>query len=123
MNRPWVVLPLTLVVTALWAGGQTLMKRAVNGVPRGAGIIALVGAVLADGAFWAGIVVTGLGTILWLIVLSRADLSYATPFASVATATLILLSSVVVLHEPVGALRILGTLIVAAGVLILATSG
>lgn len=122
MNRPYLVLPLTLVVTALWAGGQTLMKHAVNGAPKGAGPVMLVASVLASSRFWAGIFVTGVGTIVWLVVLARADLSYATPFASVATAVLILISSVLVLHEPVGLQRIVGTIIVAVGMLLVARS-
>jgi drug/metabolite transporter (DMT)-like permease len=122
MNRPYIVLPITLLVTALGAAGQTLMKGAVNGAPRGAEPLTLIASVLASGRFWAGIIVTGIGTIAWLLVLARADLSYATPFASVSTALLILVASVVFLQEPVGWMRVVGTLIVAIGVIFVARS-
>jgi drug/metabolite transporter (DMT)-like permease len=122
LNRPAFVFPLTLLVTVLWAAGQTLMKRAVNAVPSGSAPLALTAIVFTDGGFWMGILVTAVGTIAWLIILSRADLSYAAPFSGVSTTLLIMVSSIVFLREPVSALRIAGTLVTAIGIALVAKS-
>jgi multidrug transporter EmrE-like cation transporter len=57
----------------------------------------------------------GISAALWLIVLTRADLSYAYPMLAMGYILVVLLSRVI-LHESVSPARFLGTLVVAFGV-------
>ena len=121
MNKPSVVIPLVVLVNVLGALGQTLLKRAINGVPSGSGPWGAVGSLAQNGVFYGGALLTGAGVLTWLYVLSRADLSYATPFAGLGV-VLISIASAVMLHEPVGLQRLLGTLVIAVGVVLVARS-
>lgn len=61
------------------------------------------------------------GTIFWLAALSRVDLSYAYPFASMSY-VIMLFAAWQLFGETITPLRILGTLIIAAGVLVVSRS-
>ena len=122
MNNPAFVLPMALLVTALGALGQTLMKKAINLIPAGAPWPEAIGVVARSGWLWLGAVITGLGTLSWFVVLSRAELSYATPLAGIGI-VLVMISSAVVLGEPVGPMRIAGTIVIAVGVWLVMRSG
>jgi drug/metabolite transporter (DMT)-like permease len=122
MNNPAFVLPMALMVTALGAIGQTLMKKAINLIPVGAPWPEAVAVVARSGWLWLGAVITGLGTISWFVVLSHAELSYATPLAGIGI-VLVMISSAVILGEPIGAWRIAGTLVIAAGVWLVMRGG
>jgi drug/metabolite transporter (DMT)-like permease len=64
-----------------------------------------------------GLLMYGLSTIFWLIALSQKDLSYVYPFIAL-TFVIVLLLSKFLLHENVGPYRIVGTLIIIAGLII-----
>jgi drug/metabolite transporter (DMT)-like permease len=68
-------------------------------------------------AVWAGLFLFGLSALVWLVVLSRASLSFAYPFASL-TYVLILLFDRFWLHENVPALRWAGVALIAAGIIL-----
>ena len=68
---------------------------------------------------WLGLVLFGLSAIVWLVVLSRASLSFAYPFASL-TYVLILLFDRFWLHESVPALRWGGVVLIVAGIILVA---
>jgi drug/metabolite transporter (DMT)-like permease len=53
---------------------------------------------------WGGLTLFGLSALVWLVLLSRASLSFAYPFAAL-TYVIILLVDHLVLDEPVPALR------------------
>jgi multidrug transporter EmrE-like cation transporter len=61
------------------------------------------------------------GSVLWLIVLSRENLSFAYPLIG-STYILIVLLSRVVFHETVTPLRWLGALVISAGVFLITRS-
>jgi len=61
------------------------------------------------------------GTLFWLIALSRADLSFVYPFATLSMA-LIVVSSWLIFGESVSTLRFMGIATIAVGVLIVARS-
>lgn len=122
MNNPAFVLPMALLVTALGALGQTLMKKAINLIPAGAPVLESIAVVARSGWLWGGAAITGLGTISWFVVLSRAELSYATPLAGIGI-VLVMISSAVILGEPLGPMRIAGTLVIAAGVWLVMRGG
>ena len=66
----------------------------------------------------SGLLSYGIGTIFWLIALSRADLSFVYPFISL-TFIIIFISSAILFHETVNFSRILGAVIIVIGILVL----
>lgn len=62
------------------------------------------------------------GLVFWLAALSRVDLSYAYPFASLSY-IIMLLASWQLLGETITPTRMIGTLIIAIGVLVVARGG
>lgn len=121
MNRPAVIIPLVALVVFLGTLGQTMFKRAVNGIPGDSSLLGPAFHLSRSAEFYAGILFAGLSFVTWLVVLMRSDLSFATPFLALAF-PMILLSSVFILHEPIGLLRIAGTLVVTIGIFIVAMS-
>ena len=71
---------------------------------------------------WGGTALYGLGTILWLKILTVADLSFAYPFAAVAY-TGGVLAGQWMLKEKVTLLRWAGVFLILAGLIFIATSG
>ena len=63
----------------------------------------------------AGFVLYGVSAALWLIVLTRAELSWAYPLLSMGY-VLVVVFSRIFFHEAVTATRLLGTLVVVFGV-------
>jgi drug/metabolite transporter (DMT)-like permease len=64
---------------------------------------------------WGGLALFGISAVVWLVVLSRASLSFAYPFASI-TYVLILLFDHFVLDEQVPPLRWAGVAAIAIGI-------
>ena len=105
--------------------GQLLLKRGMN-------VLGPLTLSLGDlGSILAGIatnpyVVVGLlvyvgSTVFWLVALSRVDLSYAYPFASLSY-VIMLVVSWQLFDEHISLLRLLGTAIIALGVLLVSRS-
>ena len=65
-----------------------------------------------------GVIMYGLSMLCWLIALSRKDLSYVYPFIAL-TFIIVLLASKFLFHEELPLLRIIGTLIVVFGILVI----
>jgi drug/metabolite transporter (DMT)-like permease len=61
------------------------------------------------------------GTVFWLSALSRVDLSFAYPFASLSYVVM-LAASWLLFHENVTPIRLLGTVIVGLGVFLISRS-
>ena len=68
-----------------------------------------------------GLIIYVCGTVFWLAALSRVDLSYAYPFASLSY-VIMLAASWLLFHENITPVRLAGTLIVALGVLVISRS-
>ena len=69
-------------------------------------------------ALWGGLALFGLSALVWLVVLSRASLSFAYPFAAL-TYVLILLFDRFVLEETVPPLRWGGVGFIAVGIFLI----
>jgi multidrug transporter EmrE-like cation transporter len=79
---------------------------------------------LAAGLNWnvlAGFVLYGASAVVWLLVLAKAEVSYAYPFVSLGF-VLTGIASVVLLGEPLSTARIIGTACICMGVVIVARS-
>jgi uncharacterized membrane protein len=65
-----------------------------------------------------GLIMYGLSTVFWLIALSQKDLSYVYPFISL-TFIIVLFLSYFVLKEQISTARIVGTIIIVGGLMII----
>ncbi len=95
---------------------QVQAALAVGGVER----VAL--AVLGSPGVWLGLVVYGLSAILWLFVLARVDLSVAYSFVSLGF-LLVMALGAILFGEPITWTKVLGTMLVALGIWLVATGG
>jgi drug/metabolite transporter (DMT)-like permease len=78
--------------------------------------------VISTPAVWGGLALFVASAAVWLIVLSRASLSFAYPFVSM-TYVLILLFDRFVLNETVSPLRWAGVLCIVAGIVLISRTG
>jgi drug/metabolite transporter (DMT)-like permease len=120
VNRA-AVLGLVVLVNASWAIGQTFWKRAMSAIPPGSGVGGVLAALLRSPSFYVGGAISAAGVLTWLFVLSKADLSFATPLVGMGI-VFAAIFSVVLLNEPVGVMRIAGTALIAVGVALVARS-
>ena len=107
------------------AGAQVLMKKGiVGGDAVSWSLQHLVSFVVQNASsplVLAGVALYALNFFLWIVILTRIDLSLAVPLGS-TTYALIPLASVIFLHEKISALGIAGILCVIIGILILSKS-
>jgi uncharacterized membrane protein len=116
-----------LILTSVVLAGiaQITLKTGVNHVTDAAGSGDLrmnaenLKALLSSPIVWAGLLLFGLSAIVWLFALSRASLSFAYPFAALSY-VLIVLFSVLVLHEDVPVLRWVGVGFIVTGIMLVA---
>ena len=68
-----------------------------------------------------GMMIYAMGTIFWLTALSRVDLSFAYPFVSLSY-IIMLIGSWYLFNEHISVLRVVGTVVVIVGVLMISRS-
>jgi multidrug transporter EmrE-like cation transporter len=103
----------------LLALSQVFQKLAAQNATRGARTLAEWLRSLAGGPLLLALVLIAAGTVLWLIVLYRMDLSRAYPFLGVGTVLVVVLSRVW-LKERVSATRWVGVGLIAIGISLVA---
>ncbi|MGE5225619.1 MAG: EamA family transporter [Planctomycetaceae bacterium] len=114
-----------ILISVLIAGvAQVTLKVGVNRVTDAHGGTLQLSAgslkeLLTSWVVWAGLVLFALSAVTWLFALSRVSLSYAYPFAALGY-VLILVFSILVLHEHVSALRWLGVACIVTGIVLVA---
>jgi glycosyltransferase involved in cell wall biosynthesis/multidrug transporter EmrE-like cation transporter len=120
-----VLLGLILVSVTLAAVAQLTLKHGINQVTdHGAQPLALTDPggtltrIISSGSVWLGLVIFGLSAFVWLIVLSRASLSFAYPFASL-TYVIILLFDRFVLDQNIPGIRYVGVAFIIAGIVLI----
>ena len=94
---------------------QVIWKTAVLETPQDSSPLATLTSVFTNPLFAAVIFTMTLQFFNWLMVLGEADLSYAKPVSSLSYASVPVLS-VLLLHEAVDLIEILGVVFVVAGV-------
>jgi multidrug transporter EmrE-like cation transporter len=101
--------------------GQLLLKygvKSLGGVSFSAGAAAELFRVFTCPSIIIGLVFMVLSMLLWLTVISKLELSFAYPFASLSYA-MILIIAWLVFSERVGPVRIAGILCITAGVILI----
>ena len=119
-------LALLIVSVAFSLAGQLTLKSAMDRVGRigSEDISAPVDTLLRaarEPRLWVGLVAFGVSAVFWLVVLSRVPLSVAYPFVGISYIGIVALSRLV-LHEHVPALRWVGAIVVATGIVIVGLS-
>ncbi len=122
--RGSLLLGVTAAVIA--AAGQVLLKRLMGSVgPVGlqslADLPALIGSLARQPALYAAIAVYILGFSLWLVVLSRLQLSVAYPILAL-TYILVPAASQIFFGESIPALRWAGTIVIMVGIVLVGLS-
>ena len=108
-----------LLAVTLAAVGQLSWKLGMNlmGPMTDFGVRNLV-AVFLNSYILFGLIMYGLSTVLWLIALSRMELSFVYPFVSL-TYILVLALSFLVLKENIGINKIAGTALIIFGLIMI----
>jgi multidrug transporter EmrE-like cation transporter len=68
---------------------------------------------------WAGLIIFAFSAVLWLFALSRANLSFAYPFAALGY-VIIVIASILFLNEHVQPVTWVGVVLIVAGILVVA---
>jgi drug/metabolite transporter (DMT)-like permease len=114
-----------LISVLLGAAGQILLKKGMNSM----GPVTLTLNQLPT-TLWRmgtnpyvliGLLIYVTGTVFWLAALSRVDLSYAYPFASLSY-VIMLVASWLLFGENITPIRLVGSLIVGLGVILISRS-
>jgi drug/metabolite transporter (DMT)-like permease len=118
-----MLIGLILLSVTIAALAQITLKVGVNRVTPAGRTLTLDGSSLKSLAtspiVIGGLVLFGLSAVVWLLVLSRAALSFAYPFASLSY-VLILVAGYFVLHEQVTPLRLAGVALIVIGIVLIA---
>jgi drug/metabolite transporter (DMT)-like permease len=118
-DRGRVLLIMMAAVVALTLGETALAKGVKQASPIERSWTAKVVAIVLNRWIVAGSVLLAVHLVLYLMALRRSDLSFALPLTA-ASYPLSALLARFYLHEDVGTSRWIGTLLIAAGVLIVA---
>jgi drug/metabolite transporter (DMT)-like permease len=119
-----MLIAMILLSVGLAAVAQLMLKAGMNHVnddlsPATFGFDgASMRALVAQPYVWGGLALFGLSALVWLVVLSRASLSFAYPFAAL-TYVLILLFDRFVLEDAVPPLRWAGVAFIAVGIFLI----
>jgi len=115
------LLLLILASVALSALAQLALKTGTGAAARSRGAGSELLAMAQSPYILGGLALYGLGAVLWLFVLASAPLSLAYPFVGLGF-IFTMLAGALVLGEQVTAGRIAGTLLIAAGCVLVARS-
>jgi drug/metabolite transporter (DMT)-like permease len=112
-------LGIILLSVALGAVGQLVFKAAMNSIGVLEPSLELLVRMATNPLLLLGGGIFGASTVLWLLALSRADLSFAYPFLSL-TYVAVLLGGALLFSEQITPPRIIGFVVVVAGLIIVA---
>ncbi len=120
-----LLLGLILLTVTLSACAQLALKLGVAKPPmeealQGSIVDALFAAMTSP-LIWSGLLIYGLSVAMWLWVLSKVDLSVAYPFVGVSFLVTMAFGALL-LDEGVTPLRIVGTLLIAGGCILVGKS-
>ncbi|MGD9496354.1 MAG: EamA family transporter [Armatimonadota bacterium] len=116
---PWAAILMLLVAVSLGAAGQMCLKLGVNALD-GGGLVTVLKGIFTPYVF-SGFILYGLSSVVYLMALSKLDLSYAYPFVALSFVMVTVLSWKL-LDETLPALRVVGLVLIMGGVLTVAAS-
>jgi drug/metabolite transporter (DMT)-like permease len=114
-----------LISVVTGAAGQLLLKRGMMQLGpltlEADQLLSIVWRLATSPYVLLGLAIYAGGLIFWLLALSRVDLSFAYPFASLSY-VIMLLASWLLFQEQITPLRLAGTAVVCLGVLLISRS-
>lgn len=118
---------LVLLTATFLLGSQLLLRQGAKAggalsLTSPADLLALIRRVLTTPALLLGYGLSAVSALLWLLILSRLELSYATPLLNGFFYILLLVASIVILRENLTLWRGLGTLFVLVGIILISRS-
>jgi uncharacterized membrane protein len=120
------IILLVLLSEVFLAVGHTLFKKTTNAL--GAHNFRHVQThvhflkdVLTKPMIWVGFVAMAIGLVIWLVALAQGDLSLVFPIGSLQF-ILVLFSAHIFLNEKIDKMKLLGTLLVVAGIVLITIS-
>jgi len=119
LNRTTLMLILSSV--ALSALAQVVLKAGMSGAPAPAivGPVDKIAASLQQPMVWAGLFVYFMSALVWLLVLARIPVSLAYPFVGLGFVVTMVIARFA-LGEPFTVSKVLGTLLIAGGIAVMA---
>jgi drug/metabolite transporter (DMT)-like permease len=124
-SRMSIAIIYILISVVAGAAGQVLLKKGMGSMGPLTLSINQLGSVLwrifTNPYVLVGLAIYVSGTLFWLTALSRVELSYAYPFASLSYVVM-LAASWLLFSENIVPLRIVGTLVVCLGVFLISRS-
>jgi multidrug transporter EmrE-like cation transporter len=116
---------LILVSVSLNAGAQIIMRKAMLQIGEinleSKNILSYWSRLIENIFLWISFPCYGLSILIWIIVLSKVEVSYAYAFSSIGY-ILITIAGALLLHEQVSLLRVVGIIIVCCGIVLVARS-
>lgn len=120
---PPLVLGLILLTVTLSACAQLALKWGVMRPPMATalktGLVEAIVAAALSPMIWVGLLIYAVSVALWLWVLSKVDLSVAYPFVGFSFLVTMAFGALL-LQENVGPMRIVGTILIAGGCILVA---
>jgi len=116
-----LALVLLFIAISLGASGQILMKRGLNALGERPAAGRVLRSLVSNWFVLGGFACYGVSSVLYLLALSRLDLSYAYPMVALSYVMVAVLAWRL-LDEPIPPLRVAGLVLVMLGVLVLALS-
>lgn len=108
---------LFVFMIALWAGGQVFLKVGMNQLAGQKISLQFFWKALTSWPVMAGLFCSVVGSLLWLVVISRFNLGFSNLVASL-TFVVVALASAVLFKEPMPPLKWMGTALIVLGVLL-----
>lgn len=112
-------LALAFLCVLLSALAQLSMKWGMTHLDNTQGMANSYLQALRSGWVWSGLMLYGMSAILWLMVLTKLDISVAYPLVSLGF-VITIVAGVTLMSEPLSAVRIAASLLIVAGVSLLA---
>ena len=105
------------------SAGQLVMKHGMNTVGKNnAGqVVSKMSGAFLNPFVLGGLALYGISALVWMIILSRVNLSFAYPMVSLGY-VFVVIASRYLFQEPVTALRLIGTLVICFGVYLITKS-
>ncbi|WP_438444919.1 EamA family transporter [Gorillibacterium sp. sgz5001074] len=113
---------LIVINTLILVSGQFLWKFGMQKSPGGFGTVGGVFQLFLSPYVLSGLAMYGVATVLWLYILSRVPLSMAYPIQSLAY-ILAVIGAYYIFGEPLNAAKIIGCVLILAGVSLIGWKG
>jgi len=115
---------LILISVSLNAGAQILMRKGmlqIGEVSFTSSLLKTLSQMISNAYLWISLSCYGMSILIWMIVLSRVEVSFAYAFSSLGY-VLVIIMSIFILREHISTIRIIGVGIVCFGIILVSRS-